>query len=58
MVQQIITLRKMEKFRDELFTWKLDAMKAAPILKAILDPRSSRISAIVQHMLCRSAKNT
>ena len=56
MVQQIITLRDMEKYADQLFTGEREAKKAAPILKAILDARSSRISEIAQHMGGSSAE--
>lgn len=56
MIQQIITLRDMEKYSDQLFTGKLEAKKAAPILKAILDSQSSRISQIAQHMGGSSAE--
>jgi hypothetical protein len=33
MVQQIIPLRDMEKYADQLFTGEREAKKAAPILK-------------------------
>jgi hypothetical protein len=56
MVQQIITLRDMEKYADQLFTGEREAKKAAPILKGILAARSSRISEIAQHMSGSSAK--
>ena len=56
MIQQIITLRDMEKYSDQLFTGKLEAKKAAPILKAIFDYQSSRISQIAQHMVGSSAE--
>ena len=46
MVQQIITLRDMEKYADQLFTGEREARKAAPVLKGILDAHSSRISEI------------
>jgi len=58
MVQQIITLRDMEKYADQLFTGAREAMKAAPILKGILDAQSSRISEIVQHMDGSAESNT
>jgi hypothetical protein len=56
MVQQIITLRDMEKYADQIFTGEREARKAAPILKGILDARSSRISEIVQYMGGSSAE--
>ena len=45
-VQHIITLQDLEKCSDELFTGEEVAKKATPILKAILDARSSRIPAM------------
>ena len=56
MVQQIITLRDMEKYADQIFTGEREARKAATILKGILDTHSSRISEVVQHMGGSSAE--
>lgn len=50
MDQQVIQLEDMEKFANELFDGEEEAHKAAPILKAILDGRSPRISDIAQNM--------
>ena len=58
MVRQITTLRDMEKYADQLFTGEREAKKTAPILKGILDARSSRISEIVQHMADSAEANT
>jgi hypothetical protein len=56
MGQQIINLRDMEKYADQLFTGAREAKKAACIPKGILDARSSRISEIAQHMQGSSAE--
>jgi hypothetical protein len=44
MKAQVMTFRRMKKFTDYLFDSKDQSRKAALILKAILDPRLSRLS--------------
>jgi len=56
MVQQVITIRHMEKYADQLFTDEREAKKATLIPKGILDAHSSRISEIAQHMGGSSAE--
>lgn len=50
MAQKVVKLKDMEKFAHELFDGEEEAHKAAPILKAILDGRSPRISDVAQNM--------